>query len=185
MTVVAAALAIAACSTVTEPHGPPAELKALPRDLTSAELRLIDASNSFSFALWNKVSGAQRDKNVFISPLSASFSLGMTLNGAANQTFDQMRTALSVGSVSQQDVNAGYKSFTALLMSLDPPDEIMVRSTVGAAYLARRTGVRMVEVLEWVNRAIEVAERLGREDDLLALRMARSGVSYAAGRDFD
>ena len=66
MTVVAAALAIAACSTVTEPHGPPAELKALPRDLTSAELRLIDASNSFSFALWNKVSGAQRDKNVFL-----------------------------------------------------------------------------------------------------------------------
>ena len=130
MTVVAAALAIAACSTVTEPHGPPAELKALPRDLTSAELRLIDASNSFSFALWNKVSGAQRDKNVFISPLSASFSLGMTLNGAANQTFDQMRTALSVGSVSQQDVNAGYKSFTALLMSLDPSVTMRIANSI-------------------------------------------------------
>ena len=128
--VVTVGLALAACSTVTEPHAPPAELKALPRGLSSAELRLIDASNSFSFALWSKVSGAQPDKNVFISPLSASFSLGMTLNGAANQTFDQMRTALAVDGVAQQDINAGYKSLIALLTSLDPSVTMRIANSI-------------------------------------------------------
>ena len=128
--VVTAALALAACSQATEPHGPPAELRDLPRDLSSAELQLIDASNSFSFALWNKVSGSQRDENVFISPLSASFALGMTLNGAANQTFDQMRTALQVDGVSQQDINAGYKSLIALLTSLDQSVTMLIANSI-------------------------------------------------------
>jgi serpin B len=127
---VTAGLALAGCSSVTEPHAPPAELEALPRDLSSAERQLIDASNSFSFALWSKLSGSQRDENVFISPLSASFALGMTLNGAANQTFDQMRTALSVDGVSQQDINAGYKSLIALLTSLDPSVTMRIANSI-------------------------------------------------------
>jgi serpin B len=98
--------------------------------LTSAELQLIAASNNFSFALWSKVSGRQRDENIFISPLSASFALGMTLNGAVNQTFDQMRTALSVAGVSQQDINAGYKSLIALLTSLDPSVTMRIANSI-------------------------------------------------------
>jgi serine protease inhibitor len=117
---VVTALTLAACSRLTEPRGAPAELHALPRDLTPIEQQLIDASNSFSFALWSRVSEAQANQNVFISPLSASFALGMALNGAAGESFDQMRTALQVGGVSQQDINVGFKSLTSLLTSLDP-----------------------------------------------------------------
>jgi serpin B len=127
---IVAGLACAACSTMTEPPGAPAALQALPRDLSSTEQQLIDASNSFSFALWSKVSGAQRDQNVFVSPLSASFALGMTLNGAANQTFDQMRTALQVDGLSQPDINAGYKSLIALLTSLDPSVTMQIANSI-------------------------------------------------------
>ena len=125
-----AGLSLAACSKITEPPGAPAELQALPRDLSSSEQQLIGAANRFSFALWGKVSGAQRDQNVFISPLSASFALGMTLNGAANQTFDQMRTALQVDGLSQQDINAGYKSLIALLRSLDPRVTMQIANSI-------------------------------------------------------
>ena len=127
---VVAGLALTACSNITEPSGPPTELHALPRALSATEQHLIDASNSFSFALWSKVSGAQPNQNLFISPLSASFALGMTLNGAANQSFDQMRAALQVDGVSQQDINAGYKSLTALLTSLDPSVTMRIANSI-------------------------------------------------------
>lgn len=124
------ALSTVACSAATEPRTAPGQLASLPRDLTPAEQKLIGASNAFSFALWNKVSVAQRDSNVFISPLSASFALGMILNGAANETFDQMRTALQVEGVSQADIDAGYKSLVALLTSLDPGVTMQIANSV-------------------------------------------------------
>src|SRR5215468_7767362 len=60
---------------------------ALPRDLTSAERDVLSASNKFSFSLWNTINQTQRDSNVFVSPLSASFALGLMLNGASNTTY--------------------------------------------------------------------------------------------------
>jgi len=80
---------------------------------------VLGASNAFSFALWKRVNLAQKDSNVFVSPLSASFSLGMAMTGTANQTFDDMRAALQFGTASLADIDAGYKSLIALLTSLD------------------------------------------------------------------
>src|SRR3954454_10795346 len=71
------------------------------------------------------------------------------------------------------------------LMSLDPPDDILVRATVVASELARRTGVRMLEVIEWCNRAVETSERLGHEEDVLEARLARAALMYATGRRLD
>ena len=130
---VAALVAAAACRTSPTEGSPstqPAELTALPRALTASEVKVRDASNAFAFALWGKVSGAQRDTNVFISPLSASFALGMTLNGAAGQTADQMRTALQFGTATLPEINAGYKSLVALLTSLDPGVQMQVANSI-------------------------------------------------------
>ena len=87
--------------------GQPAALTQLPRALTAAESSVRDASNAFSFALWGTVNAAQPGTNVFISPLSASFALGMTMNGAATTTYDQMHAALPFGSSSLGDTDAG------------------------------------------------------------------------------
>ena len=123
-------LSLAACKSSTEPGQPPTELTSLPRQLTSGEQQLIAASNGFSFALWHQLSTAQRDSNVFISPLSASFALGMTLTGAASTSFDQMRAALQLSSMPLQDIDAGYRSLVALLTSLDPSVTIRIANSV-------------------------------------------------------
>ncbi len=121
----------AACGTTpTEPGSQPAELTALPRALTSAELKVRDGANAFSFALWGRLNAAQRDTNVFVSPLSASLALGMTMNGAANQTFDEMRLALQFSGASQQEINEGYQSLLALLTSLDPSVQTRVANSI-------------------------------------------------------
>ncbi|MBI2408931.1 MAG: serpin family protein [Gemmatimonadetes bacterium] len=129
----AAALVLAACAsspTDATSQRPSAVLTALPRALTASEVKVRDASTAFAFALWGAVNAAQRDSNVFVSPLSASFALGMTLNGAAGTTADQLRAALQFGNASQAEINGGYKSLMALLMSLDPATQMLVANSV-------------------------------------------------------
>ncbi|MBA4072028.1 MAG: serpin family protein [Gemmatimonas sp.] len=130
---VVALLAAAACSTSPTEGGsskPPTALTALPRALTASEIKVRDAANAFAFALWGKINAAQRDSNVFVSPLSASFALGMTMNGAAGQTVDQMRAALQYGSATVPEINAGYKSLITLLTSLDPGVQMRIANSI-------------------------------------------------------
>src|SRR6478752_7746233 len=125
-------VALAACSEngATNPAVVTPALTALPRDLTSAERSVLSASNAFSFSLWKRVNVAEKDSNVFVSPLSASFSLGMAMNGAANQTLDDMRTGLQFGGTSLSDIDAGYKSLIALLTSLDPSVTMEIANSI-------------------------------------------------------
>ena len=128
----AAITALAACGTPsTGPSGQPTPARTtLPRNLTDGERSVLSATNAFSFALWKQINTAQKDSNVFVSPLSASFSLGMALNGAANQTLDQMRSALQFGGAPLSDINNGYKSLVGLLTSLDPTVTMTVANSI-------------------------------------------------------
>jgi serine protease inhibitor len=91
---------------------------------------VLTASNAFSFGLWSAINKAQRDSNVFVSPLSASFALGMTMNGAAGQTYDEMRSALQFGGASLASIDSGYKSLIALLTGLDPSTNMQIANSI-------------------------------------------------------
>jgi serpin B len=129
----AATLALGACAEkVSGPGKAPDELTALPRALTVSEERVRNASNAFSAVLWREVNAAEAGKNVFLSPLSASFALGMTLNGASGTTYDEMHSALQFGDMQLTDINHGYRSLIALLLSLDPTVEMRVANSIWA-----------------------------------------------------
>lgn len=89
------------------------------RELTADEQQLVQANRDFSFQLFREVSSADPDNNIFISPLSVSMALGMTLNGAAGSTFDDMRTTLGFGSMTNDAINKAYRSLLDLLSSAD------------------------------------------------------------------
>jgi serine protease inhibitor len=116
---VATFVLVGACAGSTDPGSPEAVLTQLPRSLSVAEQKVLGASNEFTFALFRRLSDAQRGANVFVSPLSASMALGMTMNGAAGTTFDEMRSALAFGGASQEEINQGYASLIDLLHGLD------------------------------------------------------------------
>jgi serine protease inhibitor len=125
--------ALAACAGRTTEPGPsarPAALTALPRTLTTAERGVLDAANAYSFALWRTINDASRDSNVFVSPLSASFALGMTMNGANGQTYDEMRSALRFGGASLASIDSGYRSLIGLLTSLDPSTTMQIANAI-------------------------------------------------------
>ena len=104
------------------------EITELPRALSAAEVEVIRASNRFGF---NLLAQANRpDDNLFLSPLSASMALGMTMNGAAGETWNQMRDALGFGSLAEEEINASYKSLLELLVGLDPAVETAIGNSV-------------------------------------------------------
>ena len=127
-------LALAAsCSSSTEPDpaAPSAPLEALPRALSVGEQRVVGAANDFSFALFRRLSAAQKDSNVFASPLSASMALGMAMTGAAGGTYDEMRTTLGFGTAaSESEIGESYKSLIALLRGLDPGVDFKIANSI-------------------------------------------------------
>jgi serine protease inhibitor len=126
LTFVSLALLVNACSDPSAP-GP---ITALPRQLTPSEQKLISGSNAFAFDLFRQINTAERATNVFISPLSASMALGMTVNGAAGSTYEAMHNTLRLGDASRQEVNEGYKSLIALLRGLDQSTDFRIANSI-------------------------------------------------------
>jgi serpin B len=122
------AAVLAACSETTAPGT--RRIDALPRPLSAAEQKVVSAGNEFSFALFRQASAGDPGKNVFISPLSASMALGMTMNGAAGTTFDAMRGTLGFAEASQDEINQGYRSLIDLLRGLDPATEFRIANSI-------------------------------------------------------
>src|SRR5262245_40403431 len=125
----------AACgASSADPVGPGGDKDvartALPRALTTAEQDVLAAANAFSFGLWTTINQTQRDSNVFVSPLSASFALGLTMNGAAGQTYDEMRSALRFGNASLAAIDSGYKSLVEVLTTVDPSTKMQVANSL-------------------------------------------------------
>jgi serine protease inhibitor len=122
------ALVLAGCSS-TEP-GPPQQLTGLPRELTADEVHVSRAANQFALTLFKRLNEAQPDENVFVSPLSVSFSLGMTMNGADGTTLDEMRSTLGFGAEELSAINAGYRGLMSLESGLDPSTTFDIANSV-------------------------------------------------------
>ena len=104
------------------------EITRLPRALTAGEIKVIRASNGFAFDLLAQANRA--NDNLFLSPLSASMALAMTMNGADGETWNQMRDVLGFGSLAEEETNASYKSLLELLVGLDPTVNMAIGNSV-------------------------------------------------------
>ena len=99
-------------------------LTTLPRSLSTGERSLIEGSNSFAFGFLREIDERESEPNVFVSPLSASMALAMTMNGARGETLDEMRATLGFEDMPLDDINRSYASLIELLMGLDENVEI-------------------------------------------------------------
>lgn len=120
----------AACHDPNAPSGGSPRITALPRALSSGEQAVIGASNTFGFNLLRELDRTRADSNIFMSPLSASMALGMTMNGAAGQTFDEMRSALAFGTRPSAEINASYRSLIDMLRTLDKTVDFRIANSI-------------------------------------------------------
>jgi serpin B len=91
----------------------------VPISLTLKQANLVTSENTFAFDIFGKVNEASANDNTVISPLSVSYALSMTVNGAANATRDSILKALRVSDMSTDDLNNSYKDLTSALLSVD------------------------------------------------------------------
>ncbi|MFC1725515.1 serpin family protein [candidate division KSB1 bacterium] len=107
------------CSNDDNPVDSETPEPGLPRLLTQAEIEIISAGENFGLKFFKEVVNQDENKNIFLSPLSVSMALGMTLNGANGQTEEDMKSTLEFTGMSQENINSAYKSLIELLLNLD------------------------------------------------------------------
>lgn len=88
--------------------------------ITSVEKQVESANNSFAANLFSQVASQEQGKNFFISPLSVSMALAMTLNGANGQTYTDMQKTLGLTGLSNEEINQSYQSLMTMFGNLDP-----------------------------------------------------------------
>ena len=99
--------------------------------LTPEQKELIRDNGHFAFELLKEVvEDAGEEGNVFISPLSVSLALGMTLNGAGGETLEAMRRTLHHQNLSQDQINASYKQLMKDLLSVDPKVALQIANSI-------------------------------------------------------
>ena len=121
-----------ACSSASGPEDPVLNPIELPRSLTASEAAVIAQSNAFGLDLFRETVERDERPNIVLSPLSASMALGMTMNGAAGETFAAMRTTLGFDGLSLEEINDSYRSLIELLEDLDPEVEFTIANSVWA-----------------------------------------------------
>lgn len=120
-----------ACFTFTscddEPNnGTSSEVKSI--NLTEGELIIAKQNNQFA---WNMFSHIIDEKgNTIVSPLSATYAMCMTANGANGATRDEIYKALGFEGFNNEDVNNYLHKLTTQLTSLDSKTTLHIANSL-------------------------------------------------------
>ncbi len=118
-------------STAPDPPAPNPMPVLNPVEFTAADRELAESSNGFGFEMFKEAIAAESsDENLFISPLSISYALGMTRNGAAGSTWDAMVEVLRQQDMENQEINQSYQNLTTGLTGLDPTVEFNIANSI-------------------------------------------------------
>jgi serine protease inhibitor len=103
----------------------------VPINLTTDQVSLIESENTFAFDIFKKVAESSGEsENIIISPLSISYALSMTLNGANGTTRDAMLEALRVNGITPETINNSYKNLSEALLNVDKRVLISIANSV-------------------------------------------------------
>jgi len=99
--------------------------------LNSFEQQKVTADNAFTLRLFKSLDSANgTSQNIFTSPLSVSFALGMTANGANGATLTAFKNTLNFAGLSQTQVNDYYNNLITNLPQLDPNTTLDIANSI-------------------------------------------------------
>ncbi len=92
----------------------------VPINITQGQTNLIESGNEFAFDIFERlILKAGSSENVMISPLSISYALSMSVNGAEGETREAILDALRLNGLSTDELNRSYSDLTEDLMKVD------------------------------------------------------------------
>ncbi len=116
------------CSKENTGQQPDLTPKAL--ELTAKGPEVIAYGNEFGVELFTKVA-QEENKNLMLSPLSASAALTILLNGCDGDTYDQIREMLIYPeNMTMSEINEVYRSLVAQLLVVDPKVKLALANAI-------------------------------------------------------
>jgi len=101
-----------------------------PAELTAQETDLLGSCNKFGLNLFREVvANTPPTDNVFISPLSVSYALGLCYDGANGETRDAIGGTLQLAGLSLEELNQAYHDLTEILVYADPVVDFRVANS--------------------------------------------------------
>ena len=98
---------------------------------TKSQQDVLNSSNQFGLNLFKNMAASEgEDKNLFISPLSISFALTMTYNGAEHQTAFDMQNTLAYAGMDKAAINQSCKDLTQILLNVDPKVAMQITNSI-------------------------------------------------------
>ncbi len=101
-------------------------------ETVSIDTNVVTANTQFGFDLFNDIRKIEQDQNIFISPLSISIALAMTLNGAAGETEQAMTNTLYLQQLDSESINTGYAGLRHALQTSDPKVVLTIANSLWA-----------------------------------------------------
>jgi serpin B len=113
------------CSEIlyNKDDSPTSSLNSIPKSVTTSQ-------NNFAFELLKNINREQPDSNIFISPISASLALTMTMNGAAGETYQEMNKVLGYNTADREKLNASCKALINELYELSGGIEFNLANSI-------------------------------------------------------
>ena len=93
---------------------------------------LVESNTKFAFKLWQEILHQEVGKNVFVSPSSIAFALGMAYNGAGGKTQQAMAESLELVGMSTTEINQAYQSLQTSLEKADPEVTLSIANSLWA-----------------------------------------------------
>jgi serpin B len=123
--------AITACKKGSNNNSPDSKDKGKDLVLTATEQQQIGPGNAFTLKLFKENANViSNDKNLIVSPLSVSFAIGMTSNGAAGQTLTDISKTMEFDGFTEDEVNAYHHNLITNLPQLDPNTSIKIANSI-------------------------------------------------------
>jgi len=116
------------------------------KNFTGAEKKLAQSGNEFAFKLFQGINNEGPNSNIFISPLSVSYALGMAYNGAAGETREAIQNTLELSGLSLEEINISYKGLMNYLTGCDEKLEVSIANSIWS-----RNGVKLKDQFVGLN----------------------------------
>ncbi len=100
--------------------------------MDTVEKKIVRAWTKFGFNLLSEVLRQEREKNIFLSPLSCAIALVMTYNGAKGETKEAMAKVLGLDDLPLKEVNSGSAKLREGLKRIDPKVELHIAQSLWA-----------------------------------------------------
>jgi len=109
------------CSAPSEPNGALSSAPIpVPLSLTPQQENIVTSTNDFGFDLFGRIAAvSDPDSNIFISPLSISYALGMLYNGADGATKAAIADVLRFPDITDEQINTAYHDLMTTYNDLD------------------------------------------------------------------